>query len=165
MRGLFRQDLYYRLNVVEIKIPPLRERSDDIALLCEDILNKQLQSVGLFFKIVTEKAMLALNLYDWPGNVRELRNVLERAANISSSNFVDMQHLPESIRNKLISEEHISVNKQLRENVAEAEIKAIISAIKMSNGSRTKAAMMLGIHRTAIYKKLARYGIDVKSIV
>jgi len=164
-KGLFRQDLYYRLNVVEIKIPPLRERLDDIALLCEDILNKQLQSVGLSSKIVTEKAMLALNLYDWPGNVRELRNVLERAANMSSSNFVSMQHLPDYIRNKLIHEEPTPHNKQLRDKVAEAEIKAIISAIKVSNGSRTKAAKLLGIHRTAIYKKLSGYGIEIKSIV
>lgn len=163
-KGLFRQDLYYRLNVVEIKIPPLRDRLDDMEILCEDILNRQLES-SLTSKKVTDKAILAMKLYDWPGNVRELRNVLERAANISTNNYVTMQHLPEFISNKLVIEEKISDNKQLKDRIAEAEIKAIMSAIKTSNGSRTEAAKILGIHRTALYKKLASYGIDIKNIV
>lgn len=163
-KGLFRQDLYYRLNVVEIKIPPLRERLDDMEILCEDILNRQLES-SLTSKKVTDKAILAMKLYDWPGNVRELRNVLERAANISTGNYVTMQHLPEFISNKLVIEEKNSDNKQLKDKIAEAEIKAIMAAIKTSNGSRTEAAKILGIHRTALYKKLAGYGIDIKNIV
>ncbi|MGD9568928.1 MAG: sigma 54-interacting transcriptional regulator [Sedimentibacter sp.] len=163
-KGHFRHDLYYRLNVVEIKIPPLRERLDDLEILCEDILNRQLES-SLTSKAVTDKAILAMKLYDWPGNVRELRNVLERAANISTGNFVTMQHLPEFISNKLILEEKYSENKQLRDKIAEAEIEAIVTALKASNGSRTGAAKILGIHRTALYKKLAGYGIDIKNIV
>lgn len=163
-KGLFRQDLYYRLNVVEIKIPPLRERLDDLELLCEDILNRQLES-SLTSKNVTDKAILAMKLYDWPGNVRELRNVLERAANISSGNFVTMQNLPEFISNKVIMEEQSLDNKKLKEKIAEAEIDAIVEAIKTTNGSRTEAAKLLGIHRTALYKKLSGYGIDIKNIV
>lgn len=163
-KGLFRQDLYYRLNVVEIKIPPLRERLDDLELLCEDILNRQLES-SLTSKNVTDKAILAMKLYDWPGNVRELRNVLERAANISSGNFVTMQNLPEFISNKIIMEEQSLDNKKLKEKIAEAEIDAIVEAIKTTNGSRTEAAKLLGIHRTALYKKLSGYGIDIKNIV
>lgn len=162
-KGRFRQDLYYRLNVVEIKIPPLRERLDDLEILCEDILNRQLES-SLTSKKVTDKAVLAMKLYDWPGNVRELRNVLERAANISTSNYVTIQHLPDFISNKLIMDEQISDNKQLKDKIAEAEIKAIVAAIK-ATGSRTEAAKILGIHRTALYKKLAGYGIDIKNIV
>lgn len=163
-KGLFRQDLYYRLNVVEIKIPPLRERLDDLELLCEDILNRQLES-SLTSKNVTDKAILAMKLYDWPGNVRELRNVLERAANISSGNFVTMQNLPEFISNKVIMEEQSLDNKKLKEKIAEAEIDAIVEAIKTTNGSRTEAAKLLGIHRTALYKKLSGYGIDIKNIM
>lgn len=163
-KGLFRQDLYYRLNVVEIKIPPLRERLDDMEIICEDILNRQLES-SLTSKKVTDKAILAMKLYDWPGNVRELRNVLERAAIISASNYIKMQHLPEFISNKLVMKEQISDNKQLKDRIAEAEIKAIMAAIKTSNGSRTEAAKILGIHRTALYKKLSGYGIDIKNIV
>ena len=163
-KGRFRQDLYYRLNVVEIEIPPLRDRLDDIEVLCEDILNRQLEA-GLNSKKVSDKAILALKLYDWPGNVRELRNVLERAANIASGNFVTMQHLPDFISNKLLLEEKNLDNRQLKEKIAEAEINVIIAAIKSSNGSRTEAAKVLGIHRTALYKKLAGYGIDIKNIV
>lgn len=162
-KGLFRQDLYYRLNVVEIKIPPLRERLDDIELLCEDILNRQLET-SLTSKKVTDKAILAMKLYDWPGNVRELRNVLERAANIAFGNYVTVQHLPEHISKRLIMEEEASDNRQLKDKIAEAEISAIIEAIKSANGSRTEAAKILGIHRTALYKKLAGYGINIKNI-
>ncbi len=163
-KGLFRQDLFYRLNVVEIKIPPLRERMDDLETLCEDILTKQLEA-GLNHKKVTDKAILAMRLYDWPGNVRELRNVLERASNISMGNYVSMQHLPDFISNKLVMESKKSSNKQLKDKIAEAEINAIISALRASKGSRTEAAKKLGIHRTALYKKLSGYGIDIKNIV
>ncbi|WP_246346116.1 sigma-54 interaction domain-containing protein [Sedimentibacter hydroxybenzoicus] len=160
----FRQDLYYRLNVVKINIPPLRERIEDIELLCQDILNKQLD-IGFNSKKVSEKSILALKLYDWPGNVRELRNVLERAANISTGNIITMQHLPDFISEKLIFEEQKSDNKYLKDNIAKAEINAIMYALKEANGNRTEAAKILGIHRTALYKKLANYGINIKNIV
>lgn len=164
-KGLFRQDLYFRLNVVAITIPPLRERLDDLEILCEDILCRQLQAVGLEPKKVSEDSLLALKLHDWPGNVRELRNVLERAANMSSNNCVNLSNLPDYISNKLNQEENIHSGKQLKDKVADAEIDAIVSAIKSSGGSRTEAAKKLGIHRTALYKKLSSYGIDIKSIV
>ncbi len=106
-----------------------------------------------------------MKFYDWPGNVRELRNVLERAANIASGNFVTVQNLPEFISNKTNLEEQTFDNKKLKEKIAEAEIEAILAAIKTTNGSRTEAAKLLGIHRTALYKKLMGYGIDIKNIV
>lgn len=164
-KGLFRNDLYFRLNVVGITIPPLRERMDDIELLCENILNKQLQSVGLEPKKITEDSLIALKLHDWPGNVRELRNVLERASNMSSNNYVNLYNLQDYISNKLLNKEEVDEKKYLRDKVAKAEIDAIIDAIKQSNGSRTEAAKILGIHRTALYKKLAGYGINIKNIV
>lgn len=164
-KGLFRNDLYFRLNVVEIEIPPLKDRLDDLELLCEDILNRQLQSVGLEQKKLSEKSLLALKMYNWPGNVRELRNVLERAANISSSGYIDINNLPDHISSKIICNEEVDEKKQLKEKVAETEIDAIVNAIKMSNGNRTEAAKKLGIHRTALYKKLSSYGIDIKGIM
>ncbi len=164
-KGLFRHDLYFRLNVVEIEIPPLKERLDDLELLCEDILNRQLQSVGLEPKKLTEKSFLALKLYNWPGNVRELRNVLERAANMSSNGYIDLNNLPDHISSKILCEEEVADKKQLKEKVVEMEIDTIVNAIKMSNGSRTEAAKKLGIHRTALYKKLSSYGIDIKGIM
>lgn len=160
----FRQDLYYRLNVVKIKIPPLRNRLDDIPCLCENILNKQIQSVGLTSKTVTDRAIFALKLYSWPGNVRELRNILERAANVSIGNYIDIQHLPDYISEKLNDEVKKGDIHTLKYKLAETEINAIIEALKYCKGSRTEAAKLLGIHRTALYKKLENYGIDIKTI-
>ena len=160
----FRQDLYYRLNVVRIQIPPLRDRLDDIPCLCHNILTKQMQSVGLTSKSVTDRAIFALKLYSWPGNVRELRNILERAANMSVGNYIDIQHLPDFISEKLNDDVVKTDMHTLKYKMAEAEVHAIIEALKYCNGSRTEAAKMLGIHRTALYKKLDGYGIDIKTI-
>lgn len=162
--GKFRQDLFYRLNVVRIIIPPLRNRIDDIPVLCEDILNNQVQSVGLTSKTLTDKAIFALKLYNWPGNVRELRNILERAVNLSIGNYIDIQHLPDFISEKLNPEAIDSDSYSLKRKIKEAEVGAIIEALKFCEGNRTLAAKKLGIHRTALYKKLESYGIDIKAI-
>ena len=163
-KNRFRQDLYYRLNVVRIKIPPLRNRLDDIPCLCEDILNQQMKSVGLTSKSVTDRAIFALKLYSWPGNVRELRNILERAANMSVGNYIDIQHLPDFISEKLNNDVVKTDVHTLKYKMAEAEVRAIVEALKYCNGNRTEAARLLGIHRTALYKKLDSYGIDIKTI-
>lgn len=162
--GRFRSDLFYRLDVVEVSIPPLRERLDDIPILSESILNQLEQKMGFSHKIVSDKAMLLFQKYNWPGNVRELRNVLERAANISSGGNINPEHLPDFINNKF----YISSDKEsmhtLKNIVAEAEIRAIMEALRLSNGNRTEAAKRLGIHRTALYKKLESYGISISSM-
>ena len=163
-KNRFRQDLYYRLNVVRIKIPPLRNRLDDIPCLCEDILNQQMKSVGLTSKSVTDRAIFALKLYSWPGNVRELRNILERAANMSVGNYIDIQHLPDFISEKLNNDVVKTDVHTLKYKMAEAEVRAIVEALKYCNGNRTEAARLLGVHRTALYKKLDSYGIDIKTI-
>jgi transcriptional regulator with PAS, ATPase and Fis domain len=162
--GRFRQDLFYRLNVIEIYIPPLRERLDDIPILSEDILNQLVQKMGFPYKTVSDKAIMLLKKYNWPGNVRELRNVLERAANISSGNYINPEHLPDYINNSFYINNDISKICILRNIVAEAEIKAIMEALRLSNGSRTDAARQLGIHRTALYKKLDSYGINITNM-
>lgn len=163
-KGRFRQDLYFRLNVVRIHIPPLRDRIDDIPWLCEDILNNQIKNVGSTPKSVTDRALFALKLYSWPGNVRELRNILERASNVSIGNYIDIQHLPDYISNK-VTNGRINTDKQtLKDKLAEAEMNAVLEALKYCKGNRTKAANLLGIHRTALYKKLGSHGIDIKTI-
>lgn len=160
--GRFRHDLFYRLNVVEIDIPPLRERLDDIPILSEHILNQLVQRMGFSHKIVSDKAMMLLQKHNWPGNVRELRNVLERAANIASGNHINPEHLPDFINNKFyMNNDKIYTLKNI---VAEAEIKAIMEALRLSNGNRTDAAKRLGIHRTALYKKLQNYGISISGM-
>lgn len=162
--GRFRQDLFYRLNVVEIFLPPLRERLDDIPILSENILNQLVQNMGFPYKTVSDKAMALLKEYSWPGNVRELRNVLERAANISSGNFINAEHLPDYINSRFYSDNDSNNVCMLKNIVAEAEIKAIMEALRLSNGSRTDAARQLGIHRTALYKKLGGYGINITNM-
>ncbi len=161
--GRFRQDLYYRLNVVGLEIPPLRDRLNDIPVLSEYILKELVDKMGFSYKEVSDSAMIHLKSWNWPGNVRELRNVLERAANISSGKFIYPEHLPENINRRLCIDDKTEI-KLLKEKVAEAEINAIMEALKFTNGSRTRAAKRLGIHRTALYKKLEGYGIDIKNI-
>lgn len=162
--GRFRQDLFYRLNVVEIDIPPLRNRLDDIRILSEYILNELVQKMGFPYKTIMDKANLVLRLYDWPGNVRELRNVLERAANISFGNTINPEHLPDYITNRFRGDDYNEKACLLKAKVAETEINAIMEALRLTNGNRTDAAKYLGIHRTALYKKMDNYGINVKSI-
>lgn len=162
--GRFRQDLFYRLNVVGIDIPPLRDRLDDIPILSKNILSQLVDKMGLSSKTVSDKAMLLLQKYYWPGNVRELRNVLERAANISYGNYINPEHLPDYINNRICMDSDNEKVRMLKNIVAEAEIKAIMEALRLSNGSRTDAAKQLGIHRTALYKKLVGYGISIKNM-
>jgi PAS domain S-box-containing protein len=162
--GRFRQDLFYRLNVVEIVIPPLRERLDDIPILSEYTLNRLVQNMGFSHKYLTDEAKLALSLYNWPGNVRELRNVLERAANISHSEYIGLEHLPDYISNSFLIDNKVENSCLLKDAVAKAEINVIMEALRLADGSRTEAAKYLGIHRTALYKKMASYGIDIKNI-
>lgn len=162
--GRFRRDLFYRLNVVELEIPPLRERLDDIPILSEYILNQLVQNMGFSHKTVSDKVNLALSLYSWPGNVRELRNVLERAATISSGEHIELEHLPGFLRNSFSEDSHPAGICTLKDAVAKVEINAIKEALRLAEGSRTEAAKYLGIHRTALYKKMDHYGIDIKNI-
>lgn len=162
--GRFRQDLFYRLNVIEIDIPPLRDRLDDIPILSEYILNELVQKMGFPYKTTTDETNLVLKLYNWPGNVRELRNLLERAANISFSNNINPEHLPDYISNRFCSDNHNEKTCLLKSKVAEAEVKAIMEALRLTNGNRTDAAKHLGIHRTALYKKMDSYGIDIRKM-
>lgn len=163
-QGRFRKDLFYRLNVVEINIPPLRDRMDDIPVLCDEILSQLVRNMGFPPKTISDRAMTALKLHNWPGNVRELRNVLERAANMSSGNLITLEDLPDYIRNYLTDREAEADKACLRNRVIDVELKAIMEALELSNGNRTEAAKHLGIHRTALYKKLKKYGINIKEV-
>ncbi|NLV88021.1 MAG: sigma 54-interacting transcriptional regulator [Tissierellia bacterium] len=161
-KGKFREDLYYRLNVVSIEIPPLRERIEDIEPLAENMLEFLLQEMKLGQKEITNETMKILKKYSWPGNVRELRNVLERAVNLSTGKFILPEHLPERLfnRNPNITSGSIEDIPLLQDVVAEAEIEAIKKALLLANGNKSLAAERLGIHRTALYKKIDKYKIN-----
>jgi transcriptional regulator with PAS, ATPase and Fis domain len=148
-RGQFRADLYYRLNVFDIHIPPLRERRDDILLLAATFLR---EFVGTTAEL-TPAAMEALYRYDWPGNVRELRNVLERAAIMREGPFIDGDHL-------LLRGVREDVPPLISTNMGVLERQAIEQVIREVRGNKAKAAKLLGISRTQLYGRLRKYGLE-----
>jgi PAS domain S-box-containing protein len=159
--GRFREDLYYRLNVITLDIPPLRDRIGDIPILCDELLDYLSKELNSPRKAIDKKTINILKSYHWPGNVRELRNVLERGMNFSYGDIILPKHLPE----RILSNSKININFEeiypLKNVVAQAEKEAIINALNKSQGNKTKASEKLGIHRTALYKKIDKYNIEI----
>ena len=157
--GSFRSDLYYRLNVININIPPLRERIEDSTLLCkEDALQKE----GLYHQSrlhMSQEAMDLLNLHNWPGNVRELRNVIDRAAIICEGSEILPQHLPEYIQVYRKSSPLEVSDGYYHYEIACLERQLITKALRDNGGNRQAAARQLGIHRSLLYKKMKDLGI------
>lgn len=161
--GKFRQDLYYRLNVIQIEIPPLRDRIEDIPTLAESLLHILAEDISMPKKRLSPETVEVLKNHTWPGNVRELRNVLERAFTLCKDDIIEVEHLPDHL-NKYDSKEYEEIEEDsllLKNIVAKVEKKTIEKAIQESKGNKTMAAKILGIHRTALYKKLEIYGIDI----
>ena len=158
--GKFREDLYYRLNVISLDIPPLKERLEDIPLLAEILLTYLSKEMRIEKKVLAKETIKVLMTYDWPGNVRELRNVLERVLNLSSSNTIYPEHLPERVINRVNYSVENHEIRHLNEIVYEAEKEAIKKALIVSHGNKSLAAERLGIHRTALYKKITKYSLQ-----
>lgn len=155
--GKFRRDLYYRLHVLSLRVPPLREREGDISTLLKHFLHKACQEIGQLPVQVDEEAMRALENYPWPGNVRELRNVAYRIAARSAGSVAHVSHLPEEViggRMNLTSGKQGFSN--LRRIGRNQEIELIRSTLEEFNGNVSKTAAKLGIHRSTIYRKLGR---------
>lgn len=155
-QGAFRRDLYFRLNVLSLKIPPLRERRQDIPLLAGYLLERQSRASRKELQL-SDEALKAMMTYDWPGNVRELENCLDRATAFSSGPVIHLTDLPTPIH---------SVNTESPEQgngsakivpIAELEKQTILSTIAMLNGDKLQAARMLGIGKTTLYRKLKEY--------
>lgn len=160
--GRFRKDLFYRLNVIRIEIPPLRERTEDIPVLIEHIVQDLTRDLNITPKVIAPEAIDILTKYKWPGNVREMRNAIERALNLTPEDVIYPQYLPEYIlRDFNAKDGKVDESLLLKDVVAKAEIQAIIRALQESKGNRTLAAEKLGIHRTALYKKIEAYGLDI----
>lgn len=152
----FRSDLYYRLNVVTLHIPALRERKEDIPLLAKMLVHKFAKRENVMVEGVSKGAMEYLTRYDWPGNVRELENVLERAINfLESGRTIKVEHLS----SRITGMEDSVQGKTLRETMRDSERLAIVSALMRCGNSKTKAAKELGISRTTLYEKMIRYEI------
>ena len=158
--GKFRQDLYFRLNVVTVTLPPLRDRKGDIPLLCDQIINRLAARAGVRTLAapwhLSSAAMDRLLNHDWPGNVRELENCLERAMTLGSGPMIEVGDLPEGIRSPLQPESTEMPGPILPLN--EMEKKAILRALEKAGGDKVLAARMLGIGKTTLYRKLREYG-------
>ncbi|MDZ7759020.1 MAG: sigma 54-interacting transcriptional regulator [Desulfovermiculus sp.] len=161
---IFRKDLFYRLNVVPMHIPPLRERPEDVLPLTEHLLEQLQQEAGWQRVYLSSEAENILTSYPWPGNVRELANALERTLAGLNRNVIRAQNLPLYLHRSLpeACPEKKSEGGRLRDIVAQAEKEAIIFALREAGQNKAMAARKLGIHRTLLYKKMTRYGIRVE---
>lgn len=159
--GRFRKDLFYRLNVISLCIPALRERPDDILAITRRFLDRTAQEAGLKKIAIDIGAEHALYDHDWPGNVRELMNVLERSVSALEGDAIRIPDLPFYVQRKLKA----AVRRRstsLRELQSRAEREAIWTALKESDFRKARAARILGIHRTLLYKKMKKYNIPLK---
>ena len=168
--GTFREDLFYRLNVVAVQLPPLRERSEDIPLLVARFLDKlQPAGDGREPVVVSQEAMRRLMAYEWPGNVRQLENVIERALALGGGRRrIDVDDLPPDMRGEAAP---VPVAPRLTESgvdlpalVADFERQLIDQALARTEGNRGAAARLLGLKRTTLVEKLRRLGADVSVV-
>lgn len=154
--GRFRQDLYFRLNVVQVKLPPLRDRKTDIPLLVSSFLEKFCDPQRPL-RTISEDAMRRLMSYDWPGNVRELENAVERAVALGSGPILHVGDLPSNLQQA--SAEHISEPEDVL-SLEKLERRAIGRALRETSGDKLAAARLLGIGKTTLYRKLKQYNSD-----
>jgi PAS domain S-box-containing protein len=158
-QGRFREDLYYRLNVVSIYIPPLRERIDDIPLLVNHFIQKFNCEFGVIVQDVSPEVLEVFCNYHWPGNVRELENVLERAFNLVDGNTIELKHLPPYLQQASQGKKRNLFNHTLATLLREVEKEALLEALAAAGGNKMQAARNLGISRAWLYKKMKQYGI------
>jgi DNA-binding NtrC family response regulator len=157
--GRFREDLFYRLNVVEIDVPPLRDRREDIPVLVKHFVAKSAQAQNAIQKPVSDEVMRALQLYNWPGNVRELENVIERAM-ILSGEEIDLESMPPKVRKDFSAISTISSADSSRPTLEEVERHYIMEILLSVGEDKAKAASILCIDLSTLYRKLKRYGLN-----
>ncbi|MBN2874837.1 MAG: sigma-54-dependent Fis family transcriptional regulator [Spirochaetales bacterium] len=155
--GTFREDLYYRLNVVNIHVPPLRERKDDIPLLAGSFLNEFAGDNGKKLEGFDPKVRAALYAYAWPGNVRELRNCIESAVVMASGNVITIDDLPPGVRT---SAEESVIRVPPGSSLADAERILIKETLAVQGGNKSRTAEILGIGRKTLYQKIQDYGLE-----
>jgi transcriptional regulator with PAS, ATPase and Fis domain len=168
VQGRFRKDLYYRLNVVNLRIPPLRERRDDIPHLVAHFLERMGREKNTTFTLDDDTLRTMVN-YSWPGNVRELEHVIERACTLSSDPVLHLDSLSSQLQNFHLEVKRAASAARAHQDesevegitpLAELEKQAILSTIRQLNGDKLKAARLLGIGKTTLYRKLKEYGLS-----
>ncbi len=166
LKGRFREDLYYRLNVVHIDLPPLRQRSEDLRLLVDHFIEKYSHERNLDAPIkgVERGVEQLFYQYHWPGNVRELENVIERAMVLCPGTIIRTSDLPKDFRHNIFGDQHlegIPENAKLFDTVSEIEKNMILRALKLCNNVQSEAAQLLGIGKSGLSKKMKKYGIQL----
>ena len=155
-KGEFRLDMYYRLKVLQIHVPSLRERPEDIEILVNHLVEKYQNLMKKRVKGMSDQALRLLRLYKWPGNIRELENIIERAMNIvEEGEMIRSKHLPKEITGH---KEAVSI-RTLAEVMDETERAAIVSCLEMTSGNKSETAKRLGVSRTTLYEKMNKYGL------
>ena len=160
--GRFREDLYYRLNVISIHLPPLRERRDDVPLLVDHFLHKHRYTAGSDPARISQGALQQLMDYDWPGNVRELENVMERAVILAQGTVITERHIDftgASMRQVINVPQSLREGKSLDDLIQTVERQAIAEALTQSDGNQVAAAAMLGIGEPDLTKRMKRFGL------
>jgi len=166
-RGAFRPDLFYRLNVVNLRLPPLRDRREDIPRLAAHFLDRISRDRGAKF-ILSDEALRTMMQFHWPGNVRELENSVERACTFASGPVLRLGDMPTQLQQQGLEAHSVSAGQGGRngaepngvKTLADLERDAILSAIRVLNGDKLRAAKLLGIGKTTLYRKLKEYGIS-----
>jgi Nif-specific regulatory protein len=157
--GAFREDLFYRLHVISIPLPPLRDRKEDIRELTIHFLNKFSREMGKSIRNIDPKAMDALKAYHWPGNIRELANVLERAVVLGEGEIISVHDLPQDL---VPSEPALTPRTEaaLPEEMGQIEKQRIIDALETAKGNKSEAARMLGLKWGTFYSKIKKYNLS-----
>ncbi len=157
-KGLFREDLYYRLNVIKIELPPLSQRREDIPLLIEHFIRVFNLEMGKKISGVSDDVLRLLMRYDFPGNIRELQNIIEHAFVLCKGSIIELEHLPREVIEK---QEHLMRESPVPyQGLQEAEAQIIRETLKRNNGHRGKTAQALGIAKSTLWRKMKRYKIE-----
>jgi PAS domain S-box-containing protein len=157
-QGVFRHDLYYRLNVVKLEIPPLRQRTDDIPIIAEDLLRRLEKETGVPVEGIDHEAEAVLRAYPWPGNVRELRNTLEQALYVKSGNVIRKRDLSRSVLSA-VEGGTLEDGHTLKEQLRRTEEELLRRALHDAKGDKLAAAARLGISKSSLYAKIEQYGL------
>ncbi|RTR27906.1 CBS domain-containing protein [Robertmurraya yapensis] len=167
-KGTFREDLFYRINIIQLHIPPLRERKNDIPSLISYYLKEVCEKYDVPYKSLTSEAVSAFMNHPWKGNIREMVNTIERLVTLVEGEIIDVQHLSKIFVNEIAPEKHVELSLTgagtfLREAKMlgdKREKELILNALTRAGGNKSKTAEILGIHRTTLYQKLKKHGIN-----
>jgi DNA-binding NtrC family response regulator len=158
--GRFRNDLYYRINVISLSIPPLKERTEDIIPIARHLLRQANPGSATDEIRLSPEAINALLTHSWQGNVRELSNMLDRALSTMNGDLIELADLSLPLKRQPSTDEMLGFS-SIRDVQAEAEKAAIIAALKKTANNKVRAASLLGIHRTLLYKKMKKHGVPL----